>query len=133
MRSQCYIEAWTTFVKSKMRVNKLKNNSKAQILTRAMQAKQVLLDWGFNATFIETEDIHVDRRTQDAELEFRLKEWAEIKRKTTNNCLPALIQEEVDRRIGNLQLKTQRVIDEESKQKLAIENLKVWRIDRLII
>ena len=58
---------------------KLKQNSKAQILTRVMQARQMLLDWGFNATFIETEDIHVDRRAQETDFEQRLREWVKIK------------------------------------------------------
>lgn len=36
----------------------------------------MLLDYGFNATYIETEDIHLKRRHKDAILEKRLVDWA---------------------------------------------------------
>ena len=40
---------------------------------------KLLLDRGFNATYIETEDIHLNRRHQEAIQEKRLKEWAQAK------------------------------------------------------
>lgn len=36
----------------------------------------MLLSRGFISTFIETEDIHLKRRSKEAEYEKRLREWA---------------------------------------------------------
>ena len=45
----------------------------------------MLLDRGFNATYIETEDIHLDRRHKEAIQEKRLKEWAQAKNHSEKN------------------------------------------------
>lgn len=47
---------------------KIGSVKKAQVIDRAVQARQFLLEHGFNATFIETEDIHLNRRGEEEEV-----------------------------------------------------------------
>jgi len=41
-------------------------NSKTKILERIIEAKKLLKDRGFNATYIEIEDVHLNRRYKEA-------------------------------------------------------------------
>jgi DUF2075 family protein len=42
------------------------NKQKTKVMKRVIQAKQMLMERGFNATYIETEDVHLKRRSFEA-------------------------------------------------------------------
>ena len=47
---------------------------KTQILNRVLNGRKLLLERGFNATLIETEDLHVRRRSMDDIINSKIKE-----------------------------------------------------------
>ena len=61
-----------------MRLNKNKNAKKIQILNRILQSKINLQDQGFNATLIQTEDLHVKRRADEEYEEIRVRDLADL-------------------------------------------------------
>lgn len=102
-----------------MKASKIKRESKAQILNRMIQSKEMLLEWGFNATFIETEDIHLARRAKDTDFEYKIRQWIETQNKNDGEFVPPAIQSEVKEKIKQIQERTQNVIEvEDRRQKL---------------
>lgn len=82
--------------------DKLRNKKKAKVLERILEGKKLLLDRGFNATYIETEEIHLKRRYEDAILEHKLKEWAKAENdsiKTGRVFCPPILASKVKQNI----------------------------------
>jgi len=58
------------------------NKKKTTVINRILQSRKILLEHGFNASLIETEDIHVVRRSMDDVINRKIRECSkQIKEK----------------------------------------------------
>jgi hypothetical protein len=77
------------------------HHKKAQVLNRIIEASELLFERGYNATFIETEDIHTHRRSIDEIYNGKLRHYASvISRK--EKYFPPEMEETVDLIISKL-------------------------------
>lgn len=100
-------------------MNCLINTKKRQVLIRMLQDRK-LLEKGFNATLIETEDIHVSRRSLDDVANSKIKQCSKILKKF-GRYYPPELQRAIDSKIQGLLEKTQRVIEKSKIPKKRIK------------